>query len=244
MSWPARGGERPVLAPAGHAAVDELRIALQQRLGAEAEALHHAGAKALDDRVGAARPVRSAAAAPAVDLEVERHRAAAAHHHVVPALVAEAEVAVARPVDEQHVGAHVGQHHAANGPGPIASNSSTRRPASGPAEGLREGSAATPRAKDRARRYMLRRYWPPTSNSASVIWPSEQTRTASISTSNTLPLAMTVSLQALQHGRRLRRVAGMEVGEPLQLALLFFLGRALQLDVLGHRRRRAGCGRC
>ena len=40
---------------------------------------------------------------------------------------------------------------------------------------------------------MLRRYWPPTSNSASVIWPSEQTRTASISTSNTLPLAMTVS---------------------------------------------------
>ncbi len=38
--------------------------------------------------------------------------------------------------------------------------------------------------------YMLRRYWPPTSNSALVIWPSEQMRTASISTSKTLsPLA-------------------------------------------------------
>ena len=33
--------------------------------------------------------------------------------------------------------------------------------------------------------YMLRRYCPPTSNSALVIWPSEQQRTASTSTSNT-----------------------------------------------------------
>ena len=42
--------------------------------------------------------------------------------------------------------------------------------------------------------YMLRRYWPPTSNNAFVICPSEQTRTASISTSNTLPLSITVRL--------------------------------------------------
>jgi len=39
--------------------------------------------------------------------------------------------------------------------------------------------------------YMLRRYCPPTSNSAFVICPSEQQRTASISTSNTLRLSMT-----------------------------------------------------
>ena len=38
---------------------------------------------------------------------------------------------------------------------------------------------------------MLRRYCPPTSNSAFVIWPSEQQRTASISTSKTLALAIT-----------------------------------------------------
>ena len=38
--------------------------------------------------------------------------------------------------------------------------------------------------------YMLRRYCPPTSNSASVICPSEQQRTASISTSNTLALCL------------------------------------------------------
>src|SRR5436190_2685004 len=39
--------------------------------------------------------------------------------------------------------------------------------------------------------HMLRRYWPPTSNSALLICPSEQTRTASISTWKTLPLAIT-----------------------------------------------------
>ena len=39
--------------------------------------------------------------------------------------------------------------------------------------------------------HMLRRYCPPTSNSAFVICPSEHTRTASISTSNTLALAIT-----------------------------------------------------
>ena len=37
--------------------------------------------------------------------------------------------------------------------------------------------------------HMLRRYWPPTSNNARVICPSEQQRTASINTSNTLSLA-------------------------------------------------------
>ena len=35
---------RAVLAPAGHAAVDELRVAGEHRVGAEAEALHHARA--------------------------------------------------------------------------------------------------------------------------------------------------------------------------------------------------------
>ena len=39
--------------------------------------------------------------------------------------------------------------------------------------------------------YMLRRYCPPTSNSAFVICPSEQPRTASISTANTLPFSIT-----------------------------------------------------
>ena len=48
-------GERTVLAPAGHAAVDEARVARVHGVGPEAEALHHAGPEALDQRVGAAR---------------------------------------------------------------------------------------------------------------------------------------------------------------------------------------------
>ena len=35
--------------------------------------------------------------------------------------------------------------------------------------------------------YMLRRYWPPTSKRALAIWPSDSTRTASISTAKILP---------------------------------------------------------
>ena len=42
------------------------------------------------------------------------------------------------------------------------------------------------------RLYMLRRYCPPTSNNAVVICPREHTRTASISTANTLPFSITV----------------------------------------------------
>src|SRR5450830_1915131 len=39
--------------------------------------------------------------------------------------------------------------------------------------------------------YMFLLYWPPTSNKALVIWPREQQRTASISTSNTFLLSIT-----------------------------------------------------
>ena len=45
-------GVRAVLAPAGHAAVDEPRVAGEADVGAEAEALGHAGPEALDERVG------------------------------------------------------------------------------------------------------------------------------------------------------------------------------------------------
>ena len=44
------------------------------------------------------------------------------------------------------------------------------------------------------RHYILLRYCPPTSNSASVICPSEQTFTASISSAKTLPPLMAVCL--------------------------------------------------
>ena len=63
----------------------------------------------------------------------------------------------------------------------------TRRTRSGVATGRPSSSTIT------ARGYMLRRYWPPTSKNASVIWPSEHTRAASISSSNTLPSPVATS---------------------------------------------------
>ena len=42
--------------------------------------------------------------------------------------------------------------------------------------------------------HMLRRYCPPASKSASVIWPNEHTRTAAINTVNTLPPSVATRL--------------------------------------------------
>ena len=49
--------QRAFLAPAGHAAVDQLWIAREHDVGAEAEPLHHAGAKTFDQRIGAGEQV-------------------------------------------------------------------------------------------------------------------------------------------------------------------------------------------
>ena len=43
------GRERPVLAPSGDAPVDQARVALLAHVGAQADALHHAGAEPLDE---------------------------------------------------------------------------------------------------------------------------------------------------------------------------------------------------
>jgi hypothetical protein len=74
---PCRLRERPVLASAGHAAVDELRVRSQAGPGAETEPLHHTGAKAFDEGVGAREqaPQRSQAGG---GFQVERKRVAAA----------------------------------------------------------------------------------------------------------------------------------------------------------------------
>ena len=53
MSCPAASEYGPVLAPAGHPPVDELGVAGEALVGADAEPLHHARAEALDQRVGA-----------------------------------------------------------------------------------------------------------------------------------------------------------------------------------------------
>src|SRR5882724_767824 len=76
---------------------------------------------------------------------------------------------------------------------------------------------------------MLRRYWPPTSNSACVICPNEQTRTASISTSKTFSSAITAWRW------RFPLVLLLKIAQTLQLRLLLGLARADELELLWRR---------
>ena len=118
MSWPAAVGERAILSPAGHAAVDELCIARQADVRPQPQPLHDAGAKALDQRVGLVDETqRSGAAFGALD--VQPHGAAPAAGHVERAEVEQAQ----RPahgglaLDAHDLGAHVGKEHGGKGAG-------------------------------------------------------------------------------------------------------------------------------
>ena len=99
------GGERSVLAPAGHAGVDEPRVAGRAGVGPEAQPLRHTGAEALDEHVGHLRQAqrRLDTLGPG---EIERDAAAPAVHRP-----GRGHRPGAGAVDPQHVGAEVGEHH-------------------------------------------------------------------------------------------------------------------------------------
>ena len=97
--------QRAFLAPAGHAAVDQPRIARQHHVGSEAEPLHHAGTKAFDQRVGVGEQVEHLRDRGLV-LEVELDDLAAAPRHRFQVLLG------ADAIERHDLGAHVGQHHA------------------------------------------------------------------------------------------------------------------------------------
>ncbi len=114
---PGAPGERAVLAPAGHAAVDERRVAGVAVPRADAEPFGDAGAVALDQDVGAFGEVQDAGGA-VRGLEVDDHGALVAVGDVAGGVDPEARTAGA--VDADHVGAQVGQEHGGEGPGPDA----------------------------------------------------------------------------------------------------------------------------
>ncbi len=103
-------GERAVLAPAGHAAVDQARVARMAFGGSEAQALHHAGAETFDEHVGFRDDVEHGCGR-AVRAQVDLQRAAAAREDVVR------RSARAGAFDADHLRAHVGEQHRAERPG-------------------------------------------------------------------------------------------------------------------------------
>ena len=105
--------ERPVLSPAGHAAVDEPRVSLQANLRTEPETLHDAGAEAFDQRVGvlddAKHRIRGAGL-----LQVDGKCPPPALGGPLSSLAEELDVVRAMgAIDANHLGAHVGKHHGA-----------------------------------------------------------------------------------------------------------------------------------
>jgi hypothetical protein len=105
---------RTVLAEARQRAVDEAGVQLLERRVAGAEPIHHAGAEALDDDVGAGGELAEDGLALG-GLHVERHRALVAVDEGVDGAADRLLVLVAArlgSLDLEHIGAHVRHDHA------------------------------------------------------------------------------------------------------------------------------------
>ena len=97
--------QRAFLAPAGHAAEYQPRVARHHDIGSEAQPLHHAGAKAFDQRVGIGEEVEYLRDS-SLFLQIELDHLAAAPGDRLQILVG------ADTIERHDFGAHVGQHHA------------------------------------------------------------------------------------------------------------------------------------
>ena len=109
--------QRPILAPAGDAAIDEARIAREAIVGAEPQPLGDAGAEPLDKRVGAFDEAQGQRLS-VRGFEIDRDRPATAQQQVVAQRPRETKIAAAWSVDAQHRGTHVGEQHRAHRPRP------------------------------------------------------------------------------------------------------------------------------
>ena len=100
--------QRAFLAPTGHAAIDQLWIAREHDIGAEAETLHHAGAETFDQRVRTGKQVEHLRDGGFV-LQIKLDDLAAAHRDRLQIL------AGADAVKRNDLGAHIRQQHAGEG---------------------------------------------------------------------------------------------------------------------------------
>ena len=107
--------QRPLLPPAGHAAVHELWIGLEAFVRPEAKALHHAGPEAFDQCISFRHQLPGDLDVRGL-LQVERDRAAAARQKIVFGFDGIAEIGRLGAIDADDVGAHVGEQHAAERP--------------------------------------------------------------------------------------------------------------------------------
>ena len=105
--------QRAFLAPAGHPAEDQARIARHHDIRPEPKPLHHAGPETFDQRVGLAKEIEHLRDRCLV-LEVELDDFSPAprdRFQVLPG---------ADAIERDHLRAHVGKHHAGKRAGPDA----------------------------------------------------------------------------------------------------------------------------
>src|SRR5262245_57908590 len=102
--------QRPVLPPAGDAPVYELRLARNANVRTEAQALHHARAKALNESVSTLHEAENGLH-PFRALEVDPHARASAIEYLPNHRNVVAGERMGKAIDPQHVRVHVGQHH-------------------------------------------------------------------------------------------------------------------------------------
>ncbi|MNX42295.1 hypothetical protein D3C86_727130 [compost metagenome] len=108
--------QRAALAPTGHAAVDQARVARPALRRPQAQALHHAGAISFDHHVGCFDQRHGLRVVFRL-LEVQRHdRLAEAQRTHLFAAQTPGHRALARRRHHGHLGAHVGQHAARQRP--------------------------------------------------------------------------------------------------------------------------------
>ncbi|MNE26038.1 hypothetical protein D3C80_1193880 [compost metagenome] len=110
---------RPGLTPAGDAAIDQAWIARGADLRSQAQPLHHAGAEALDQSVGALDQGQDPVAVLA-RFQIDRHGGPAAMQDRAADLLEYGGGGAAAASQAQDLGPHVGQHHAGEGDGPQA----------------------------------------------------------------------------------------------------------------------------
>ena len=105
---------RALLPPAGHAPVDQARVAGEARVGAEPEALGDPGAEALDQRVGLLhQPQHGLDAVRVLEVDADVTPAARVEHEPArPGRPADE----LRPLDPHDLRAHVGQERAGERP--------------------------------------------------------------------------------------------------------------------------------
>jgi hypothetical protein len=102
-------GQRAVLPPAGHPGVHQPRVARPAGVRPDPESLGDAGSVALQQHVGPLDQAQHGLDAGRV-LQVGRDPAPTAQHRVRSIRGTQLEAA-GRPVDANHLGAEVGQHH-------------------------------------------------------------------------------------------------------------------------------------